>query len=824
MLHSIIRKAWRDLAERKARTLLTLVGLSIGLWGVASVAVAWWVLSNDLSENFTATSPPAIVIGLEAQTIKGDTEFLVALESLKGVPGVVAIENRAVVRGRMQIYKDYWLPAVFWVIEDFNNINVAKVWPQSGEFPPEKGGILIERDSQVLADWQLHTRFAAGDDPHAQKNADDSGMVPDNLREEAEFGHTVVQISLAGGIKSSVSLNGTVHDPAQAPSRMEKVMFAYVTPQTVTQWEHAVITPQLLVVPSADHMDGEALRQLATKFEEQLIALGYTVDKVSFPSSTEHVHQFQMDSILFLLSAIGCLALIMSTVLVVNLINSILRAQVRQIGVLKAIGATRIRVLQIYLLGVGLVGVTSCLLALPLAIETGYVLAYAVADFLNFDILTTQLPNYFLAGICFAGLAVPLLAALVPIMRWTSLSVGDAFQYSASNPQARALRKLGLPFSMGFSMGIQNAFRDPVRLALTASTVAVGLATFMVALNIGESLVYTASQEEKQKRYDVFVSFEDAVPADKLHWMAKFKIVERVETWAIRSAKLLNLDGQHRPVKVVPEQSEVMAPYMLSGEWLNDSHTDGIVINQRLSYQHPAYRVGNSLALKINDQNVTLPIIGIVKEFDGAGIYMREAGFRKNFPGTGDTVNGAYITLKKQGEKGFGTLIKLLNQHFVLMDIGIEKIETAQVASRVIRAHLDVIVEALLALAAVMLCVSTFGMASGISTSVVERTRELGVLRAIGGKSSVIAFILTGEAITMALLGWLLAMLVSQPLSRVATDYFGTMLVEYPFNFMTSWQGILQSFLVTLVIAVVAVLGPMINVNQRQVSEALTYE
>ena len=58
MINTRLVKAWKDLTERKSRTLLTLLGLVIGMWGIATVTIAWIVLSNDLGENFQRTNPP----------------------------------------------------------------------------------------------------------------------------------------------------------------------------------------------------------------------------------------------------------------------------------------------------------------------------------------------------------------------------------------------------------------------------------------------------------------------------------------------------------------------------------------------------------------------------------------------------------------------------------------------------------------------------------------------------------------------------------------------------------------------------------------------
>ena len=57
-----LRKVWKDLAERKARSLTTLAGLAIGLWGIGTVSIAWLVLSNDLGENYARTLPPDLIV------------------------------------------------------------------------------------------------------------------------------------------------------------------------------------------------------------------------------------------------------------------------------------------------------------------------------------------------------------------------------------------------------------------------------------------------------------------------------------------------------------------------------------------------------------------------------------------------------------------------------------------------------------------------------------------------------------------------------------------------------------------------------------------
>jgi putative ABC transport system permease protein len=115
-------------------------------------------------------------------------------------------------------------------------------------------------------------------------------------------------------------------------------------------------------------------------------------------------------------------------------------------------------------------------------------------------------------------------------------------------------------------------------------------------------------------------------------------------------------------------------------------------------------------------------------------------------------------------------------------------------------------------------------MASAISTSVVERTRELAILRAIGGKPGAIRTILSSESVVIALLGWLLALVLAQPISRVLSAYFGTALVEHPFDYKGSIEGAGLSLMVAIILAGAATIAVARLANRQSVLEAIAYE
>ena len=76
-----------------------------------------------------------------------------------------------------------------------------------------------------------------------------------------------------------------------------------------------------------------------------------------------------------------------------------------------------------------------------------------------------------------------------------------------------------------------------------------------------------------------------------------------------------------------------------------------------------------------------------------------------------------------------------------------------------------ILIRALVAMAVVMALVGTLGLASAMSVSVIERTGELAVMKAMGATPRRISRALIAEAAIISILSWLLACLLSLPLT-----------------------------------------------------------
>jgi len=135
----------------------------------------------------------------------------------------------------------------------------------------------------------------------------------------------------------------------------------------------------------------------------------------------------------------------------------------------------------------------------------------------------------------------------------------------------------------------------------------------------------------------------------------------------------------------------------------------------------------------------------------------------------------------------------------------------------------SVVTSMLLVLALVVAAVGALGLTGSLSISVVERTREIGVMRAIGARSSTIIGMLVLEGVVQGVGSWIfavpLAFFVAQPISRQMGQVMLSMDLDYYYNFSAAviWLGAVS------LLAVSASIWPARSATRISVRQSLAY-
>ena len=136
----------------------------------------------------------------------------------------------------------------------------------------------------------------------------------------------------------------------------------------------------------------------------------------------------------------------------------------------------------------------------------------------------------------------------------------------------------------------------------------------------------------------------------------------------------------------------------------------------------------------------------------------------------------------------------------------------------------DVMVVFLSSMAILLGVVGGLGLMGTMTINVVERAREIGVLRAVGASDRAVLTIFLAEGVLIGAISWTIGVIVSLPISRLLSDALGLVFADRPLSPAYSFQGALLWAVIVLVLAAVASLLPSWRASRLAVRETLAYE
>jgi putative ABC transport system permease protein len=126
-------------------------------------------------------------------------------------------------------------------------------------------------------------------------------------------------------------------------------------------------------------------------------------------------------------------------------------------------------------------------------------------------------------------------------------------------------------------------------------------------------------------------------------------------------------------------------------------------------------------------------------------------------------------------------------------------------------------------MALIAVAVGSLGVINTLTMSVIERTQEIGMLRAIGMTRGQIVRMVLAEAGLMGLFGGLLGLVTGIILARIL--FFGMMAMSgYNLTFVMPIDGVLLTLLVALIVSQIAAIFPARRAAGIKILEAVHYE
>ncbi len=126
-------------------------------------------------------------------------------------------------------------------------------------------------------------------------------------------------------------------------------------------------------------------------------------------------------------------------------------------------------------------------------------------------------------------------------------------------------------------------------------------------------------------------------------------------------------------------------------------------------------------------------------------------------------------------------------------------------------------------MALLSIVVGSLGVINTLTMSVIERTREIGMLRAIGTTRWQIIRMVLAEAMLMGVIGGILGLATGIVLARILFIGMTTM-SGYRLTFILPPESIATSVVIALIVSQVAAIAPAIRAARTQILEAVHYE
>jgi putative ABC transport system permease protein len=136
----------------------------------------------------------------------------------------------------------------------------------------------------------------------------------------------------------------------------------------------------------------------------------------------------------------------------------------------------------------------------------------------------------------------------------------------------------------------------------------------------------------------------------------------------------------------------------------------------------------------------------------------------------------------------------------------------------------NVLIMFLLIMAVLLALVGAIGLTGTMSLNVLERTREIGVMRAIGAADGSIFQIVVVEGLLIGLMSWFCGAILALPLGKALSNAVGSMTFRASLDYMYSTGGLGLWLAVASVLAVLASLLPARRASRVSVRDVLAYE
>jgi len=464
-----------------------------------------------------------------------------------------------------------------------------------------------------------------------------------------------------------------------------------------------------------------------------------------------------------------------------------------------------------------------------------------VSDYLNFDITNNgfiswilNVPGWVILTQVGASLIAPLFAAILPVLQGTRVTVREAVSdYGITNTgKKRGLIDRLVTRVRGMSrpvlLSIRNTFRRKGRLLLTLTTLTMAGAIFISVINVRTSMVEEINLIIRLFQFDIQASLDNGYQTRTV--IREAMTVEGMtsaEAWTAANVEITREDGTEGSTFTLfgaPPDSPIIDAEVIEGRWLEPGDKNAVVLSANILDNDPGVGVGSEVVMKINGVRRRWVIVGLLSSFGDEYFAYAPYDYLSQVQGIPGMAYVVFASTEQHDGAFQSNVAFNLEEHLKDRGIGVSQVMTGDEMIKSSVGQIDFLVLFLLMLASLIAVVGGLGLAGTMSLNVLERTREIGVMRSIGAGNPSLRKIVVTEGILIGLISWALAIVLAIPLTVLSVHFLGIAIMGRPALFAYSPAGVISWFVIVTIISTVASLMPARRAARTSVREALAYE
>ncbi len=794
-------KIWFDIWHNKTRTALTVLSIAAGVFAVGSIFGMSEMMLSNMDQSHRAVLATHINGAL---TTYVDREVIL---SLRDIPGVEDVEPYNSINVLYKLRpEDEWRQGVVQMRDQYEQQRYELLQLRDGHWPESKNEIAVDRMGAQFLNIGIGNEVIF--------------KIDDKER--------------------ALPITGLIRHPFVPPPQFMDLAFFFMSREGmerlgVPQGKFASF--YVRVTPYSE----EHAREVASAIKEKLAKQDISVGGFGYENPDEHWGRTYLNAMTQVQQLLALICVVIGAVLVFNTISNLITQQTNQIGILKAIGGKSPGIVGMYLVSALVYGTLAFLIAVPLGAVVAHTITRVFLNLFNIDYDAFHISRNAVILQAFCALLAPLLAGLPPILKGAAITVRQAIASYGLGGGYRTGRVDRLVESIGarllpshYATALGNLFRHKGRLIMTQVVLIAAGASFLMVMSLKSSLDLTLDNYFGRHHFDTRIYFTNYERADRLIRIAES--VPGVVAAEIRFAQQANLFVAGQPVhdaglstnlRGEPAGSDFFEPLMVAGRWLAPGDGRALVIPRQTAEDYGIH-VGDMITLDIGTLGSDeWQVIGLYEPvffggFSSANLYApldTLFGISKKYNRSAEVL----IRTQLHDSESVSAITKDLKDAYEHHNLKVSASQTQPDARATNEWQFSIVTSMLLALSVIVALVGAIALMGALSIGVIERTKEIGVLRAIGARSGIILNIFVMEGVLQGVSSWIIAIPLSHLISPMLASVMGTTMFGTTLDYRYNWLAVLIWLGIVVLISVFASLFPARGATRISVRDSLAY-